>query len=164
MLNRRNIVLLGVLGAAAAIARARAADASAQAFIAAIYNAYKGKSGNGISLDSDAIIRRYFEPALAARMIKDRKDAADRGEAPTLSGDPFVDSGEWDIEEIESPWRARALKRSILPEFRQAQDHRARARQAERGLADRRHHLAAGRRDGNAARVVHRAVRDAGRE
>jgi hypothetical protein len=101
MLNRRNIVLLGVLGAAAAIARARAADASAQAFIAAIYNAYKGKSGNGISLDSDAIIRRYFEPTLAARMIKDRKDAADRGEAPTLSGDPFVDSGDWDIEAFD---------------------------------------------------------------
>jgi hypothetical protein len=101
MFNRRRIVLLGALGAAVAIARARAADASARAFIAGIYNAYKGKNGNGISLDSDAAIRRYFEPGLAALMIKDRKDAADRGEAPTLSGDPFVDSGDWDIEAFE---------------------------------------------------------------
>jgi hypothetical protein len=98
MMNRRKIVLLSAIGAAVAISRAGAADASARAFIAAIYNAYKGKSGNGISLDSDATIGRYFEPGLAALIIKDRKDAADRGEAPTLSGDPFVDSGDWDLQ------------------------------------------------------------------
>jgi hypothetical protein len=99
--NRRRFVLLGVPGAAVALARARAADASARAFIAAIYNAYKGKNGNGVPLDGDAAIRRYFEPTLAARMIKDRKDAADRGEAPALSGDPFVDAGDWDIEAFD---------------------------------------------------------------
>src|SRR5271165_6700086 len=101
MINRRRFVLLGVLGAAAALAPARAADTSARAFVAAIYNAYKGKNGNGVPLDGDAAIRRYFEPGLAALMIKDRKDAADRGEAPTLSGDPFVDSGDWDIEAFD---------------------------------------------------------------
>jgi hypothetical protein len=101
MMNRRKIVVLGVLGAAVAISCARAADASARAFIAAIYDAYKGKNGNGISLDSDATIRRYFEPGLAALIIKDRKDAAGRGEAPVLSGDPFVDSGDWDIQAFD---------------------------------------------------------------
>ncbi len=54
----------------------------------------KGKNRNGISLNSDATIRRYFEPGLAGLIIKDRKDAADRGEAPTLSSDPFVGSSE----------------------------------------------------------------------
>ncbi len=94
MMNRRKIVLLSLLGAAFAISRIRAADASARTFVAAIYNAYKGKNGNGISLNSDATIRRYFEPGLAGLIIKDRKDAADRGEAPTLSSDPFVGSSE----------------------------------------------------------------------
>ena len=101
MMNRRKIVLFSVLGAAVAISWARAADASARTFVAAIYNAYKGKNGNGISLDSDATIKRYFEPALAALMIKDRKDAAERGEVPTLSGDPFVDSSDWDIQAFD---------------------------------------------------------------
>jgi hypothetical protein len=101
MMNRRKIVLLGLLGAALGVARARAADASAGAFVAAIYNAYKGKNGNGISLNSDATVRRYFEPALAVLIIKDRKDAAERGEVPTLSGDPFVDSGDWDIQAFD---------------------------------------------------------------
>ena len=101
MMSRRKTVLLSVLGAAVAISRARAADPPARTFIAAIYNAYKGKNGNGISLNSDATIRRYFEPGLAALIIKDRKDAADRGEAPMLSGDPFVDSGDWDIQAFD---------------------------------------------------------------
>ena len=101
MMNRRKIVLLSLLGAAFAISRTRAADASARTFVAAIYNAYKGKNGNGISLNSDATIRRYFEPGLAGLIIKDRKDAADRGEAPTLSSDPFVDSSDWDIQAFD---------------------------------------------------------------
>ena len=97
MLSRRQIILIGAFGAVVAISGARAADASARAFLAAIYNAYKGKNGNGISLDSDATIRRYFEPALAALISKDQKDAAARGEVAALDGDPFVDAQDWDI-------------------------------------------------------------------
>ena len=98
MLSRRKIVLIATFGA---ISGARAADASARAFIATIYNAYKGKNGNGISLDSDATIRRYFEPALAALISKDQKGAAARGEAPALDGDPFVDAQDWDIQTFD---------------------------------------------------------------
>jgi len=98
MLSRRKIVLIAAFGA---ISGARAADASARAFIATIYNAYKGKNGNGISLDSDATIRRYFEPALAALISKDQKGAAARGEAPALDGDPFVDAQDWDIQTFD---------------------------------------------------------------
>ena len=38
---------------------------------------------------------------MAGLIIKDRKDAADRGEAPTLSSDPFVDSSDWDIRTFD---------------------------------------------------------------
>jgi hypothetical protein len=76
MLSRRTIIL----GAAwVAIARpALAADPGATAFVTAIYAAYKGKNAKGIGLDTEANIRRYFEPSLAALIIKDQKDAARR--------------------------------------------------------------------------------------
>jgi Protein of unknown function (DUF3828) len=96
-MNRRLIVLLGMFGAIAALAAVHAADPSALNFVTAIYNAYKGQGGNGIALDTDAELRRYFEPGLAALISKDRKDAADQGEAPALTGDPFVDAGDWNI-------------------------------------------------------------------
>jgi len=95
MLNRRKLILLGATGLMLTMSPVRAADASAQAFVAAIYNSYKGKNGNGIALDNDAAIRRYFEPTLAALIIKDRKDA--HGELPTLDADPFIDGQDWDI-------------------------------------------------------------------
>ncbi len=102
MLSRRKVIIvIGALGAAAANSGAQAADPSARAFLAAIYNAYKGKNGNGISLDGDAAIRRYFEPGLAALIGKDQKEAAARGEAPALDGDPFVDAQDWDISAFD---------------------------------------------------------------
>ena len=66
-----------------------------------IYNSYKGQAGNGISLDSAATIRRYFEPALAALIIKDQKEAESRGDAPALDGDPFVDAQDWEIKSFD---------------------------------------------------------------
>jgi hypothetical protein len=95
MLSRRKLIFTGALGAVAAMSGARAADASPRAFVAAIYDTYKGKHGNGIALDNNAAIRRYFEPAMAAMIIKDRKDA--RGELPTLDSDPFIDAQDWAI-------------------------------------------------------------------
>ena len=85
-----------------ALATANAADPSARSFVAAIYNAYKGRSGNGIALDTDAALRHYFEPGLAALISKDRKEAADQGEAPPLTGDPFVDAADWNIADFDS--------------------------------------------------------------
>jgi len=99
MLSRRKLMLTVAICAALAGSGAGAADASAQAFVAAIYNPYKGKNGNGISLESDAAIRRYFEPGLAALIIKDRKDA--RGEVSKLDADPFIDAQDWDIPAFE---------------------------------------------------------------
>ena len=95
MLSRRTLIL----GAACmAVAKpAFAADPAAIAFVTAIYNAYKGKNAKGIRLDTEANIRRYFEPSLAALMIKDQKDAARRHDVPNLDGDPFVDAQDWDI-------------------------------------------------------------------
>ena len=102
MLSRRKLVLAPlILGPGIVISLASAADVSARNFVSAIYNAYKGSNGNGISLESEAAIRRYFEPGLATLIIKDRKNAQQRGEAPALTGDPFVDSGDWDIREFD---------------------------------------------------------------
>ena len=47
------------------------------AVLEAIYAAYQGRDANGIALDTDASVRRYFAPALAALIIKDRKQAAE---------------------------------------------------------------------------------------
>jgi hypothetical protein len=92
-----------LLGAAGALigAPARSADAAAHAFVAAIYDTYMGKEGNGIALDDDKALRRYFEPSLATLIGKDQKDAARRNEVPTLDGDPFVDAQDWDITNLE---------------------------------------------------------------
>ena len=101
MLNRRDALLLGMLAATLAGVPAVAADSSARAFLIAIYNAYKGKNGNGIPLDSEATIKRYFEPSLAALIFKDQKDAETRGDAPTLDGDPFIDAQDWEISAFD---------------------------------------------------------------
>jgi hypothetical protein len=99
MMTRRTI-LLATAGAIFAAA-AHADDASARAFVTAIYDKYKGKNAKGVPLDNDRTIRRYFEPSLAALIIKDEKDAARRKEVPTLDGDPFVDAQDWDINNID---------------------------------------------------------------
>jgi hypothetical protein len=78
-------------------APAMAADASATAFVTKIYDAYKGKDAKGINYGTEAAIRRYFEPSLAALIIKDDKAAARRDEVPILDGSPFVDAQEWEI-------------------------------------------------------------------
>lgn len=108
MLTRRGLILLGTAVALVASSATQAADAAARSFVVAIYNAYKGKNGNGISLDGDAAIRRYFEPALADLIGKDRKDAAARGEVPALDGDPFVDAQDWDIQGFDVAMRDTA--------------------------------------------------------
>ena len=74
-----------------------AADPSASAFVTAIYNAYKGKDAKGVPLDNERIIRRYFEPTLAAAMAKDQKAAARRNEVGLLDFDPFLEAQDWDV-------------------------------------------------------------------
>jgi hypothetical protein len=95
MLTRRKTLLGAILAIVAG--RAQAADTSAHDFVAAIYNTYVGKNGNGVALDNEAIVRRYFEPSLAASILKDQKNAAQRNEVGALDFDPFVDAQDWDI-------------------------------------------------------------------
>jgi hypothetical protein len=95
MITRRTIVLAGILALAGSAPGH--ADPAAKAFLDKIYAAYKGKKSKGIRLDSDAALPRYFEPALVDLMIKDRNDAAKRGDVPSLDGDPFVNGQDWEI-------------------------------------------------------------------
>jgi hypothetical protein len=93
-LSRRAIVVGMTAGAVIAAA---VADASPRAFVASIYDAYVGKNGNGIAFDSNQMVHRYFEPSLAAAIVKDQNDAAQRKEVAALDFDPFVDAQDWDI-------------------------------------------------------------------
>jgi hypothetical protein len=96
-----------------------AADATALAFVTSIYDAYKGKDSKSIPLDNARVVRRYFEPSLAALMIKDHKSAAHRGEIGQLDGDPFIDAQDWNIDEVEidvtdtAPGKAKAAVKFV---------------------------------------------------
>jgi hypothetical protein len=82
---------------------ARAAEPSAKPFVESIYAAYKGKDSKGISLETDAAVRRYFDPKLAALIIKDREDA--KGEVGKLGSDPFIDAQDWEIDALDVAMR-----------------------------------------------------------
>ena len=99
MPSRRTIILGAVCMALAK--PAFAADPGATAFVTAIYNAYKGKDAKGVPLDNERIIRRYFEPTLAAAMAKDQKTAARRNEVGLLDFDPFLDAQDWDVSAFD---------------------------------------------------------------
>jgi hypothetical protein len=112
MIARRNLLVAFWIVPALACVGAMAADPSATAFVEAIYAPYQAKDGKGPSLDSDAALKRYFEPRLAALIIKDRNDAA--GELPTLDMDPFIAAQDWDISAVNvavrdtGAWKASA--------------------------------------------------------
>jgi hypothetical protein len=95
MPTRRVFILAA--SCAAIAGPALAAEPSPRYFVTAIYDPYKGKDAKGTPLDDDAALRRYFEPKLAAAMIKDRRDAKRRQEVGTLDFDPFVDAQDWEI-------------------------------------------------------------------
>jgi hypothetical protein len=99
MLTRRSLTF----GAACAVlaAPAPAADASATAFITAIYNTYRGKDSKGVRLDGGRNIRRYFEPKLATLMTKDENTAARHGDVGSLEFDPFIDAQDWEVTKFD---------------------------------------------------------------
>src|SRR5262249_49155136 len=111
MIARRCVLVAGCGCIALAAVRAGAAEASAKSFVEAIYAAYTGKNSNGVSLDSDAAVRRYFAPALAALIIKDRRQA--RGEVGKLGSDPFIDAQDWEIEGVEVVVRDTAAGKAL---------------------------------------------------
>ena len=114
---RRTVLLIaasilgmpGVVGVTPAVA----AEASATAFVTRIYDAYKGENSKGILIDTDAAIRRYFEPSLAALISKDQKDAARRHDVPALDGDPFVDAQDWDISAVDIAVREASPDKAV---------------------------------------------------
>lgn len=87
---------LSLAGAAASWAQ----EATPEAFLKSLYALYEGNDPQGVLLETDEEIRHYFAPALAALIIKDQVDAAQRDDVPALDGDPFVDAQDWQIEEI----------------------------------------------------------------
>jgi hypothetical protein len=102
MPTRRALLFIGVCSfiVPCSTGAAPAADATATAFVTKIYDAYKGNSSKGYSIESEADIRRTFEPSLAALIIKDEKAAAKRKDALTLEFDPFIDGQEWELSAV----------------------------------------------------------------
>ena len=99
MIARRSFLMALCIGLTLVSVGAMAAYPSATSFVEAIYAPYKVKDGKGIPLDSDAALKRYFEPRLVALIIKDRNKAG--GELPTLDMDPFIDAQDWDISAVD---------------------------------------------------------------
>lgn len=97
------LVVLATSFAAPAWARPSEPHASAKGFLEDIYRAYVGSSpasAKGIVLDQPEIVRRYFSPGLASLILEDSAEARQRGEVPTLNGDPFVGHQEWQISDL----------------------------------------------------------------
>ena len=65
MIARRNLLLALSIGIAFAPVEVTAAEPSATSFVEGVYAPYKDKNGNGNPLDTDAAVKRYFEPRLA---------------------------------------------------------------------------------------------------
>jgi hypothetical protein len=108
MIDRRAVLAAWVAGCVAVClsvlspGSAGAAEPTPQAFLESLYAPYKASSerSKGVPLDSDAAVRRYFEPQIAALMIKDFAAAKRRGEVPALDGDPFIDGQDWEVEQL----------------------------------------------------------------
>jgi hypothetical protein len=101
MIARRHILIGIWIGVAFATGAASAAGSSARSFVDSIYANYTGKTGNGVPLDTDAAVRRYFEPKLAALILADRRNAGKRGEVGKLDSDPFIDAQDWQIDAVD---------------------------------------------------------------
>jgi hypothetical protein len=82
-------------------ASAGAADPAATLFVTKIYDAYKGKDSKGVPISTEAEVRRWFEPSLAALIIKDEKTAAKHGDVGTLEVDPFIGAQDWEISAFD---------------------------------------------------------------
>ncbi len=113
MMNRA-LAMQAVLVAAAALAFAATAEtASPQSFVDGIYKHYLGKESKGLSLSSDAEIRRYFAPPLSDAIVKDFAAAHKAGEVPLLNGDPFVDAQDWEISNLKTAVKSTGAKTAV---------------------------------------------------
>jgi uncharacterized protein DUF3828 len=113
MIARRIFLVALGIGIALAPIGAIAADPSATSFVEAIYAPYQVKDGKGNPLDSDAAVKRYFEPRVAALIIRDRNKAAKRGDVSTLDMDPFIDAQDWDISAVDVAVRDTGAEKAV---------------------------------------------------
>ncbi|MBN9017712.1 MAG: DUF3828 domain-containing protein [Rhizobiales bacterium] len=96
-LSRRHVLFIGAaLLSAVPLA---AAASSPLAFLKSIYEQY-GSGKDGVPLDDNAALKRWFTPSLAALIQHDRAMADEADDLPTLDGDPFVDAQDWDIIDL----------------------------------------------------------------
>ena len=110
----RALAMQAVLVAAAAMTiAARAEPVSPQPFVDSIYKHYLGKESKGLSLSSDATIRRYFASPLADAMVKDFAEAHKAGEVPLLNGDPFVDAQDWEISNLKTDVKSTGANTAV---------------------------------------------------
>lgn len=77
---------------------ALAQDQSADQFLHAIYDQYKGSDGPPLD---DAAMASYFTPELYKLIKEDSDAAAKKGEVPLMSGDPFIDAQDWKIDQLQ---------------------------------------------------------------
>ena len=89
VLNRRAVAAICLLPFAA-----QAQEQTAQAFLQSIYTPYLKRDYKGQPYWEAA---RFFAPDLARAMDRDMRQAKQRGQPPTLDGDPFVDAQEWQV-------------------------------------------------------------------
>jgi Protein of unknown function (DUF3828) len=102
MTTRRDILLfIACVTCAPLASAARADDASALAFVKAIYNSYTRHGSDGVRIDNGPKLRRYFEPQLAEVMNKDQEVAAKHHDEGTLGSDPFIDAQDFDIKTFD---------------------------------------------------------------
>ena len=76
-------------------------DASALAFVSAIYNSYTTGTKDGVWIDRGRKLRRYFEPVLAEAMNEDRENAAKHHDVDKLDSDPLIDAQDFDIKHFD---------------------------------------------------------------
>ena len=113
-LMNRALAMQAVLVAATAMALAANAEpVSPQPFVDSIYKHYLGKESKGLSLSSDATIRRYFASPLADAIIKDFAQAHKAGEVPLLNGDPFIDAQDWEIENLKTSVKSSGANTAV---------------------------------------------------
>jgi Protein of unknown function (DUF3828) len=109
MLTRRTLLLCATsFGATSLSATSLSAaetaqpdDASALAFVKAIYATFTKPGSDGVSIDSGKKLRRYFEPELAETMNKDQEDAARHHDEGKLDFDPFIDAQDWEFKQFD---------------------------------------------------------------
>ena len=63
MITRFKVLLVCIICTGLGVLGVSAAESSAKSFVEGIYAAYKGKDARGVSLESDAAVRRYSNPS-----------------------------------------------------------------------------------------------------